>query len=106
MPRPLFARSGLPLTSLSFYVLLSLSSDDRDPAAILEDVTMSSAGRVRLTQTRLKVSLRRLVGSGFVTAQDGDRYRLTHEGRLQLADELERMERAVRLARRRRVTQD
>ena len=101
MPRPLFARAGLPLTSLSFYVLLSLSSDDRDPAGILEDVTMSSAGRVRLTQARLKVSLRRLVGSGFLTAQDGDRYRLTHEGRLQLADELERMERAVRLARRR-----
>ena len=101
MPRPLFARSGLPLTSSSFYVLLSLSSDDRDPAAILEDVTMSSAGRVRLTAARLKVSLRRLVSTGLITAEDGDRYRLTHEGRLQLADELERMERAVRLARRR-----
>lgn len=101
MPRPLFARSGPPLTSLSFYVLLSLSSNDRDPAGILEDVTMSSAGRVRLTTARLKISLRRLVGGGMITAQDGDRYRLTHEGRLQLADELERMERAVRLARRR-----
>ena len=42
----------------------------------------------------------------FVIAQDGDLYRLTHEGRLQLADELERMERAVRLARGRRVSQD
>jgi len=102
MPRPLFARSGHPLTSLSFYVLLSLTSNDRDPSAILEDATMSSAGRVRLTPARLKVSLRRLVGSGLVSAQDGDRYRLTHEGRLQLADELERMERAVRLARSRR----
>ena len=102
MPRPLFARSGLPLTSLSFYVLLSLSSNDRDPAGILDDVTMSSAGRVRLTTARLRVSLRRLVGTRFVAAQDGDRYRLTHEGRLQLADELERMERAVRLARSRR----
>ncbi len=105
MPRPLFTRSGLPMTSLSFYVLLSLSSNDRDPAGILEDVTMSSAGRVRLAPSRLKISLRRLVGSGFVTAEEGDRYRLTHEGRLQLADELERMERAVRLARSRRARQ-
>lgn len=103
MPRPLFKRSGLPLTSSSFYVLLSLSSADRDPAAILEDVTMSSAGRLLLTAARLKIGLRRLVGTGLITAEDGDRYRLTHEGRVQLADELERMERAVRLARSRRA---
>jgi len=102
MPRPLFKRTGPPMTSSSFYVLLSLTSADRDPDAILEDVTMSSAGRLRLTAARLKIGLRRLVGSGLISAEDGDRYRLTHEGRLQLADELERMERAVRLARTRR----
>lgn len=95
-------RPGAPFTSRQFYVLLSLSSEDRDAQAILEDVAMSSAGRVQISPATLGMSLRRLMGGGLV-AQQGGRYALTHEGRLQLADELERMERAVRIARSRRV---
>lgn len=103
MPRrPLFNRPGAPLTSRAFYVLLSLSAEDRDAAGILQDVAMSSAGRVQMTAPTLASSLRRLIGSGLVIGEGGV-YTLTHQGRLQLADELERMERAVRLARSKRT---
>lgn len=102
--RPPFSRSGAPLTSSTFYVLLSLSSDDRDADEVLEDIAMSSAGRVRITASMLAARMRRLAGAGLVT-QHNDRYRLTHEGRLKLADELERMERVVRFARSRRTPQ-
>jgi predicted transcriptional regulator len=102
MPRPLFNRRGAPLTSRAFYVLLSLNAEDRDARAILDDVAMSSAGRVQITPATLSSNLRRLIGGGLVV-QQGLRYALTHEGRLQLADELERMERAVRLARSKRT---
>ena len=102
MPRrPLFSRSGAPLTSSTFYVLLSLSTEDRSTGEVLEDIAMSSAGRVRITAGMLTARMNRLIGAGLVT-QHNDRYRLTHEGRLQLADELERMERAVRFSRSRR----
>ena len=86
------------LTASTFYVLLSLSTADRDARGILEDVAMSSAGRLRITMSILTTRLRRLIAGGAVRAyRDG--YRLTREGRRQLADELERMERAVRFAR-------
>ncbi len=102
--RPLFSRSNASLTVSTFHVLLSLASEERDEKGILEDIAMSSAGRVRMTPMTFTVRIRRLVSSGLVS-QDGARYRLTHEGRLQLADELERMERSVRLARSRRADQ-
>jgi predicted transcriptional regulator len=99
MPRrPLFSRSGPPLTSSTFYLLLAVSSDQRDERGILDSIAMSSAGRVRMTPATLAIRIRRLTDAGLV-ARHGDSYRLTHEGRLQLADELERMERTVRLAR-------
>ena len=102
MPRsPLSSRSGAPLTSSTFYVLLALSTEDRSTADVLEDIAMSSAGRVRMTAGMLAARMSRMTGAGLVTMHN-DRYRLTHEGRMQLADELERMERAVRLARNRR----
>ena len=102
MPRrPLFNRRAAPLTSRAFYVLLSLNAEDRDAVSILDDVAMSSAGRVQITVATLATTLRRMINSGLVTATEG-RYALTHAGRLQLADELERMERALRLARSKR----
>ena len=97
----MFRRPGAPFTSRQFYVLLSLSYEERDAQGILEDVAMSSAGRVQISAATLGMSLRRLIGAGLV-AQQANLYKLTHEGRLQLADELERMERAVRFARSRR----
>jgi hypothetical protein len=100
--RPLFSRAGAPLAASTFHVLLSLASEERDEQSILEDIAMSSAGRVRMTRVTFAVRVRRLQSAGLIT-HHGDRYRLTHEGRLQLADDLERMERAVRLARSRRA---
>lgn len=97
--RPLFNRPGAPLTSRTFYVLLALNSADRDAVGIIDDVAMSSAGRLRLTVPTLATAMKRLVGSGLVI-HDAGRFALTHQGRLVLADELERMERAVRIARR------
>ena len=98
---PPFRRPGAPLTSRTFYVLLALSSADRDVVGIIDDVAMSSAGRLRLTVGALDMAMKRLIGSGLV-AHDAGRFALTHQGRLVLADELERMERAVRIARRSR----
>ena len=100
--RPLYRRAGTPLTSRQFYVLLSLSSDDRTASEILDDVSMSSAGRLQISAATLGMSLRRLTDAGLVTRHN-ERFRLTHEGRLHLVDELERMERAVRFARSKRL---
>jgi predicted transcriptional regulator len=99
MPRrPRYSRSGPPLTSSTFYLLLAIISEDRDARGILDSIAMSSAGRVHMTPATLAVRIRRLTEAGLVSRHD-DSYRLTHEGRRQLAAELERMERAVRLAR-------
>jgi predicted transcriptional regulator len=99
--RPLFNRPGAPLTPRTFYVLLALNSSELDATAVIDEVAMSSAGRVRLSIGTLGPTIKRLIGSGLV-AHDGGRFALTHQGRLVLADELERMERAVRIARSKR----
>jgi DNA-binding PadR family transcriptional regulator len=94
--------------------LLSLSLQDRHGYEILKDVTLSSAGRVKMGPGILYTTLKRLLESGLIVEvegrTDGDRddsrrryYRLTHQGRGALVAELERMEQALKLARTRRL---
>ena len=107
-------RPGSSLTSSAFYILLSLSAQDRHGYEILKDVTLSSAGRVKMGPGILYTTLKRLLETGLIVEVEGradaDRddsrrryYRLTHQGRSALASELERMEQALKVARKRRL---
>src|SRR5579859_803113 len=106
-------RPGTSLTTSAFYILLSLSSQDRHGYEMLKDVTMSSAGRVRMGPGILYTTLKRLLEAGLIVEVEGradaDRddsrrryYRLSHQGRAALAWELERMEQALKVARAKR----
>jgi DNA-binding PadR family transcriptional regulator len=97
------------LTISAFYTLLSLSGQDRHGYEILEDVALSSAGRVRMGPGVLHTTLKRLLETGMVVEARprgdarGHYYQLTHHGRTALAAELERMEQALKVARARRL---
>ena len=91
----LFSRPTASLTTSVFYVLLSLSSEDRHRTEILRDVTLSSAGRVKMGLPGLNATLRRLSEAGLVVSVD-NRYRLTRGGRAELAIELEKLARSRR----------
>ena len=110
----LFSRPGASLTTSAFYILLSLSVQDRHGYDILKDVTLSSAGRVKVGPGTLYTTLKRLLDVGLIievegrveSERDDSRrryYRLTGQGRTELAAELERMEHALKLARTRRA---
>jgi DNA-binding PadR family transcriptional regulator len=107
-------RPGTSLTTSAFYILLSLSIQDRHGYEILKDVTLSSAGRVKMGPGILYTTLKRLLEAGLIVEVEGrtnaDRddsrrryYRLTHSGRSALASELERMEQALKVARTQRL---
>jgi DNA-binding PadR family transcriptional regulator len=107
-------RPGTSLTTSAFYILLSLSIQDRHGYEILKDVALSSAGRVRMGPGILYTTLKRLLETGLIVEVEGpayaDRddsrrryYRLTHQGRAALAAELERMEQALKVARAHRL---
>lgn len=107
-------RGRVSLTSSAFYILLSLSAQERHGYEILKDVTLSSAGRVKMGPGILYTTLKRLLEGDLIIEVEGrteaDRedsrrryYRLTHQGRTALATELERMEQALKVARTRRL---
>jgi DNA-binding PadR family transcriptional regulator len=110
----LFSRPGASLTTSSFYILVSLSVQDRHGYDILKDVTLSSAGRVKMGPGILYTTLKRMLEAGLIIEVEGRAdanrddsrrryYRLTHEGRAVLAAELQRMEQALKMARTRRL---
>jgi DNA-binding PadR family transcriptional regulator len=77
-----------------------LSSEDRHGYEILKDVTLSSAGRVKMGPGTLYATLKRLLEAGLIVDESRRRYyRLTRMGRSALAAELERMEQALKVAR-------
>ena len=98
--RRLVTRPGSSLTASVFYTLLSLNSEERDADGIFEDVALSSAGRVHIGRRGLSATLKRLFDGELIEEARPHVYRLTHEGRKVLASELERMEHALRIARR------
>jgi DNA-binding PadR family transcriptional regulator len=110
----LYSRPGTSLTTSAFYILLSLSAQERHGYEILKDVTLSSAGRVKMGPGLLYTTLKRLLGNELILEVEGrtaaDRedarrryYRLTHQGRAALAGELQRMEQALKVARTHRL---
>jgi DNA-binding PadR family transcriptional regulator len=97
------------ITPPLFYILLSLAERERHGYEILKEVQSGSLGKIRLGPATLYTSLKRLRDARLVQEVTGPRegdprrryYRLTRGGRAVLADELERMERAVKLGRHR-----
>jgi len=100
----------LPLTEATFHVLLALADDERHGYAIIKDVEACTGGSVRLSAGTLYGLVKRLLADGVIeesrrrppASEDDERrryYRLTAFGRRVLAAEVERLERAVDMAR-------
>ena len=99
----------LPLSESTFQVLLALSDRERHGYAIMNEVEIRTAGRVRLGAGTLYGALKRLVADGLVeeagerTDSQGDQrrryYRLSTLGRAVARAEARRLASAVRLAR-------
>jgi DNA-binding PadR family transcriptional regulator len=90
-----------------FYILLNLRDQQRHGYEILKEVQSGSLGRVRLGPATLYTSLKKLLDATLIEEVDGPRngdsrrryYRLTLGGRKALAEELDRMETVLRIAR-------
>ena len=90
-----------------FYILLSLRDGERHGYEILKEVESGSLGKVRLGPATLYTSLKKLLDARLVQEVVGPRhgdprrryYRLTAAGRRELGQELDRMERALAVAR-------
>jgi DNA-binding PadR family transcriptional regulator len=104
-----FSEAGLALTPPVFYILLTLSVQERHGYEILKRAQAESGGSVRLGPGTLYTSLKRLLREGLITEApgrpDGEHdderrryYRLTERGRGRLGAEVRRMERALALA--------
>ena len=104
----------LPLTPAMFHVLLALAEDERHGYAIIKDVESRTDGSVRLSAGTLYGLVKRLLADGLIeesnrrppAGEDDERrryYRLTTFGRKVLAAEVERLERAVEMARATRI---
>ena len=99
----------LPLSESTFHVLLALSDRERHGYAIMNEVEIRTAGRLRLGAGTLYGALKRLVADGLVeeagerTDSPGDErrryYRLSTLGRAVARAEARRLASAVRLAR-------
>lgn len=102
---------GLPLTPLSFQILLALAEGQRHGYGILQEIESVTEGVLHPATGTLYLALQRLVEEGLIdedeparARSDGDDerrryYRLTAAGRRLAAREAERMARAVGLAR-------
>jgi DNA-binding PadR family transcriptional regulator len=101
----------LVITAPLFYILLSLRSKQRHGYEILKDVESGSMGSVRLGPSTLYTSLKKLLDAELVEEVDRPKdadprrryYRLTSSGLTALAGELDRMEKALAVARPRAV---
>ena len=106
----------LPLTPAVFHILLALSPGERHGYAIMKDVAEETDGELRLGTGKLYYSLQRMLSEGLIeelesapdtTPERGRRtYRLAELGRDLLEAEAKRLEKALRLVRRRRLLGD
>ena len=107
-------RNHLPLTHLTYQVLLALADADRHGYGIIKEVQARTDGSMELETGTLYAALKRLKDDGFIEAapassrppgEDRRRhtYRLTPLGRQVLTAESERMARVLRVAAEKRV---
>jgi DNA-binding PadR family transcriptional regulator len=103
-----------PLTPAMFHVLLALAGDDLHGYAILKEVELRTSGKVRLSTGTLYGIVKRLLNEGLISelrsrpaeSDDDERrryYRLTPQGRQVAAEEAERMDEVLSIARARNL---
>jgi DNA-binding PadR family transcriptional regulator len=92
-----------PLSEPVLLILASLAAHPRHGYALIKDIELLSAGRVRMSTGTLFGALRRLLSDGWIqrfeqddTARQKQAYRLTASGRRQLELELDRMRQLTR----------
>jgi DNA-binding PadR family transcriptional regulator len=92
-----------PLTEPVLLILTSLAAHPRHGYALIQDIELLSAGRVRMSTGTLFGALRRLLEDGWIerfqqedTSRQKQTYRLSGAGRKQLQLELDRMKQLTR----------
>ena len=103
--------SSLPLTPISFEILLALTEGDRHGYAILQQVEARTAGLLPLRTGTLYRALARLEETGLIHLVDGPAadderrryYRITSKGRDIAREEAKRLEDQVAAARSRKL---
>ena len=98
----------LPLSEVTFYILLSLAPGAKHGYAILKDVESMSQGKLRFSTSTLYDALERMLGQKLIErveeggAQNGGRkrknYRLNKKGSGLLAAEFKRMQTLLEVA--------
>ena len=110
MTTPRDPQELLPLTPVTFHVLVALADGDRHGYAIIQDVSAHTSGTVDIATGTLYGLIKRLLADGLVVesrrrpAADKDDarrryYRLTDFGKAVLAAETARLEAMLRSAR-------
>ena len=100
--------SNLPLTEVTYFILLSLALGPRHGYLVMKDVRGLSHGRVMLSTGTLYGALKRMLETGWVQRIDADEnnsgrirkaYLITDLGQRQLSAEVQRLEALVVAAR-------
>lgn len=113
-PRRRVPQQHLPLTVPVFQILLSLSDRDLHGYAIIQDIRERTESEVTLTASTLYAAVKRLLDGGLISEldrrpgpeEDDSRrryYHITPLGLDVVRLEAARLERAVRMARRKRL---
>ena len=94
-----------PLSEPVLLILTSLAEQPRHGYALLQDIELTSRGRVALSTGTLYGALRRLLEAQWIerfegddTSRDKQAYRLTASGKRRLRAEVQRMERISAIA--------
>ena len=114
-PRRRLPQHRLPLTVPVFQILLSLSDQDLHGYAIIQDIRRRTGNEVSLTASTLYAAIKRLLDAGLIEEldrrpspeEDDPRrryYRITPLGTDVARLEAARLERAVRMARQKKLT--
>jgi DNA-binding PadR family transcriptional regulator len=101
-----FSNSHMPLTPPIFYILLALASGERHGYDIMKQVAHDSNNTVRLGAGTLYGAIKRMLEDELIVEVDRAHarrkyYQLTYKGRMIFANELQRYNEAVELARKR-----
>jgi len=106
----------LPLTPAVLHILLALSGGERHGYAIAGEVDETTSGSIRMGPGTLYGSIQRMLGAGLIEevsprrARDDDErrryYKLTTFGRRVLELEVQRLDRVLRVAKRKHVLGD
>ncbi len=113
MNKPTDIQSNLPLTEVTYFILLSLASGPKHGYAIMKDVHAISQERVALSTGTLYGALKRLLEQGWILRTSDPEpngservrksYRLTDLGRRVLQAEVARLDHLVAAAQLRAV---